>query len=416
MDYRLSALFATSLLFGAQSAAAQTWPGPRNTPRIHQLVAVDRTGENGWPWGPEDIAGDGLGAFGTAEQAVDLRTAYAATDNTGFWIRAYVSHASDLSDSATVYAFINTDRNAGTGGPAGGGAAGTDIHEAFASDPSPGGYEYVIGIGGDGSLADVWQWQANPGGYATLNLRPSEFSTETGQDRDPVLIGNDDNGYNQGSLDLGLVGLSEACDAQLYFRSVNGNIAAGSDLVLGELSECRPVDNDNNNVPDVYEPGVCDRHEDCPADGVCVDRVCVYGVPCDTDADCAADDQCSADGWCIARASGDSCTDVNDCDQLACVGGECVACTGGSSCADDWTCGPDGRCLYGAPPGNDSNDGGITDSLALVDEDEEVQGGACTCRTIGSSSTSGYFPGLLLALALAWRRRQNVVQTSPHAK
>ena len=107
---------------------------------------------------------------------------------------------------------------------------------------------------------------------------------------------------------------------------------------------------------------------------------------------------------------------MNDCDQLACVGGECVACTGGSSCADDWTCGPDGRCLYGAPPGNDSNDGGITDSLALVDEDEEVQGGACTCRTIGSSSTSGYFPGLLLALALAWRRRQNVVQTSPHAK
>ena len=65
---------------------------------------------------------------------------------------------------------------------------------------------------------------------------------------------------------------------------------------------------------------------------------------------------------------------------------------------------------------NDDNDGGITESLALVDEDEEVQGGACTCRTIGSSSTSGYFPGLLLALALAWRGRQNVVQTSPHAK
>src|SRR5687767_14554534 len=85
-------------LLGASPARAQTWSAPRDTPTLSELVAVDATGETRWPFGTEDVAGDGA-MFGVAEQSVDLRDAYATTDDARLWLRAYVPSTSAPHES-----------------------------------------------------------------------------------------------------------------------------------------------------------------------------------------------------------------------------------------------------------------------------------------------------------------------------
>src|SRR6478735_11187437 len=137
------------------SADAATWVSPRTRPHLNEVIAIDATGETNWPYKAEDVAGDGLATFKTPEQAIDARTAYAATDAQRLWLRLYVSEPSSIALDATVYLFVDADENKGTGGR----ASATDISPSFTNDPTQGGYEYVVGIRGDGTITNVWQWQ-----------------------------------------------------------------------------------------------------------------------------------------------------------------------------------------------------------------------------------------------------------------
>src|SRR4051794_40659224 len=85
-----------SLSGSSAIAAAATWVNNRTTPRLAEIVAVDAAGEPGWPYGAEDVAGDGAATFSPAEQTIDIRTAYAATDSARFWARVYFSDMSNV--------------------------------------------------------------------------------------------------------------------------------------------------------------------------------------------------------------------------------------------------------------------------------------------------------------------------------
>src|SRR5262245_25967867 len=95
-----------AVALAAATAGAQTWIKPRTTPPLHEIVALDATGEAGWPYGFEDLAGDGQ-TFKQPEQAIDVRTAYAATDATRFWVRVYVADPDAVGAGVTVYVFID---------------------------------------------------------------------------------------------------------------------------------------------------------------------------------------------------------------------------------------------------------------------------------------------------------------------
>jgi hypothetical protein len=60
---RLTRVAFAGLLLVSSPALAQSWAGGDTTPDLRELVAVDATGEPGWPYGEEDVAGDGLGMF-----------------------------------------------------------------------------------------------------------------------------------------------------------------------------------------------------------------------------------------------------------------------------------------------------------------------------------------------------------------
>ena len=64
-----SALLLVALTAASSRAAAQSWSNARPRPALFQIVAIDRTGELGFPYEREDIAGDGLGTFAADEAA-----------------------------------------------------------------------------------------------------------------------------------------------------------------------------------------------------------------------------------------------------------------------------------------------------------------------------------------------------------
>jgi hypothetical protein len=145
----LPAVLAAVVIVGWSHAAhAQTWAAGRTTPSLAEIVAIDATGEQGWPYGSEDVAGDGA-TFMQQEQSLDIRTAYAVTDAMDFWVRVYVSDTAAAGGNIIVYVFVDADMNAGTGG----GADATQVDAALVGDPTPGGYEYIIAIQGNGSLS-----------------------------------------------------------------------------------------------------------------------------------------------------------------------------------------------------------------------------------------------------------------------
>src|ERR1700759_3781948 len=78
-------------LFITSAAHAQTWSLKRQRPSLFEIIAVDRTAEAGWPFGQEDIAGDGVTTTEPDEAAVDLRSVYADARAKKLWLRAYVS-------------------------------------------------------------------------------------------------------------------------------------------------------------------------------------------------------------------------------------------------------------------------------------------------------------------------------------
>jgi hypothetical protein len=396
------AVFAIAL--GSGPASAQTWAEQRTTPRLKEIVAIDRTGEPNWPYGEEDVAGDGLEQFLNPEQSIDVRTVYAAAVGGRLWTRAYVAVATAISPDVRVFVFIDADRNRATGGT----AAAPEIDARFTIDSSPGGYEHVLGVKGDGTVAGVWTFGGTPGAYVPVNVPAGQATAEAGVDADPILIAGAAHGYVQGSIELGLVGLDVACDANLYFRSVSDAPSLGQgDLDVGISAPCVPGDGDSDRVPDVIvPPSGCDRDADCAGRGVCASGRCVLPVPCGDDLDCEAGvEECWDDGRCIPVPSG-TCSSSDECDGRVCIDGQCAACTlGGSDCGPDARCAPTGVCVPGVDPGAGSSGAGEPWGPGSQPGDE-VRGGACAC-TAGPAPLGGGALLLLAAggLALSGRRR-----------
>src|SRR6185312_14878843 len=109
-------LYAGLAVFAAaQAGFAATWTAG-TTPHLGQIFALDATGENGWLYGAEDVLGDGLQNFTPAEQSLDLRTAYAATDATQLWTRVYLSSQAQADPTLVTFVFVDADSNIATGG------------------------------------------------------------------------------------------------------------------------------------------------------------------------------------------------------------------------------------------------------------------------------------------------------------
>ncbi|MBW2456515.1 MAG: hypothetical protein JRI68_18500 [Deltaproteobacteria bacterium] len=386
---RNTLILLTLMLLWPTTAQAQTWVGGRTTPALVEIVAIDATGEDGWPYGFEDLAGDDAD-FKQQEQSIDIRTAYATTGGGQFWIRTYVSDPNSAGGNVTVFVFIDSE----TGG---GSAAASELDPKFVSDDTTGGYDYVIQVGGNGSLDEIWQWQGN-------QFQPTDpqsgIDAEADQDADPIEINGIDHGYIQGMVDLDLVGLTPACLANLYVRSVHNATGGDGDLEVGTVAPCIPADENGDDVPDLLEPPTpCITDIECPGGGICVDGHCLVPPPCLTDADCDPDEECTDDQICLPVPGGD-CDDNGDCDNgLVCRNGVCSPCLlGGSECGPGMFCGPDGRCHDGTYTGS-SGSGGAGGGGLFVDGEDRAQGGAFTCAIGSGWGRSGL---ALLALAIAF--------------
>ena len=453
------AVLAAVVIVGwSHAAQAQTWAAGRTTPSLAEIVAIDATGEQGWPYGTEDVAGDGP-TFMQQEQSLDIRTAYAVTDATDFWVRVYVSDAANAGGNIIVYVFVDADQNAGTGG----GADATQVDPALVGDPTSGGYDYIIAIQGNEALS-LYQWGGNA--FNAIMPLPMNAAGEAGTDLDPILVGNDQHGYLQAQVPFGDIGLTAACDANLFIRSTNTTPMSPSDINAGESAQaCVPVDANSNNVPDFID-NQCTSDAQCPANGLCINGNCVVTAVCGTDADCAMGETCQQ-GICVATGGGNCTTDA-ECNGLLCVNGMCVPCDTNADCGTGRSCAADGRCVTGTsmpgtatPPAamcndaqdcpganNDCVNGRCLDqctsddqcaSRACInghcappcdsDDDcrppdhgvcindhcvwEDVQGGACACEAVESSggTAAGSAVAFMAALAMARRRRRAVRAT-----
>ncbi len=373
-------------------AQAATWIAGRTTPNVDELVTVDGTGETLWIYGGEDIAGDG-NTFNPPEPSLDIRTAYATSDTSRFWARTYVSDPNAPGANVLVFVFIDADQNAATGGS----AAATSIDPRFTTDPSLGGYEHVVAMRGNGTVHGLWHYNAGTMAFDAENLNPNDATAEAGVDTDPILLGSSTHGYLQVAINHAKVGLAPACQARLYFRSLDAGGSGPSDADVGESAPCIAVDGNNDGVPDVLVPEQgCTSDAQCPFYGICVDGRCVVGRPCDGPEDCASGEVCD-DGRCVA-APGGACDDTEECGDLVCVGGNCNACTpGGDECGTGRRCGPDGRCTDGSSTGAGGVDLGPGD---------QVQGGPCACGLVPTSESTRVAVAAFAALAgLALRRR-----------
>ncbi len=395
------------VLLTTASAASATWIGPRTTPRLRELVALDATGEPGWPYGLEDVAGDGSAIFQAPEQAMDFRSAYAATDNSRFWFRAYVSSANAVGANVTLFVFIDADANGATGGS----AAATAVNALFTTDPTQGGYEYVMAVHANGTVTGLWRWRDPQQTFETVQVTPANTQAEADRDFDPILVTGPQHGYVQGNVDLNVVGLTSACGANLFFRSVNeGAGEPTGDLDLGQVNSCVPRDQNGDGVPDVIVPPTgCTSDAQCPAGGVCVQGSCVLPRPCIDDTNCAADQQCTPDGRCVPRPTG-ACTTNAQCTDMVCVAGQCVACTpSGAECGAGYECAPTGRCVPGGGPGPAPDAGG-----PLINPNDNVQGGACHCRAGSRAASANWLWLMLVGAAAALARRAGARSSRSH--
>ncbi len=394
---RLLAAAAGALALAlAAPASGATWAGGRTTPSLRQIVAVDVTGEPGWPYGREDVAGDGLDTFAQPEQALDLRTGYAATDATRLWLRAYVSDPNAVGREARVFAFIDADADATTGGR----ASAPEIDARLTTEPSPGGYDYVVGMRGDGTVENLWAWEVALNAYAPQPAPAAQ--AEAGRDLDPIRFGAEARGYVQANVELAAVAVTQTCVSNIFFRSVNGGGGAGGgggasgatgagDVDLGAFGPCVAGDGDGDGVPEVLVPPPgCTLDEQCPNRGVCVGGRCELAAPCALDAECGEGRECSDDGRCVVPGGG-ACAGDAQCDGV-CRGGACVACTpGGAECGAGRRCGADGACVGGGGPGGA---GGPS-----VAPGGRIEGGAFNCSAGGAGGGGAAVAALLVAIA-----------------
>jgi Cys-rich repeat protein len=418
----MGAVFLLARALGAQGVP--TWPGGRAGPSLVEIVAIDRTGEPGWPYGEEDVAADGLDRFTAAEQAIDVRSAYAATGSDSFWFRLYVASPNAPTSAVTAFVFIDRDRDIITGGS----AVAPEIDPRLTSDASGGGYDSVVAVRGDGTVVDLWRWQGPH--YESYGLSSgARARAEAGVYDDPLLLRDRSHGYLQGTVDLEVVELGAVCEARLLFRTVSDAPGLGNgDLDVGAAGPCVAPVNPYDVPVLVLPPGGCQSNADCPGGGYCIDGRCVLAPPCRTDADCPSGEVCSDDGWCVL-GPGPECTEDSDCVSRVCLDRQCVPCfTAGAPCPPGLECAPDGRCVDpelagsgGARPGGAGSGaatgtggmrpgaGGVYAGSAglFLAPGEEVQGGACTC-SVGNRLRPllGAWLALLAALGLVGRTKK----------
>ncbi len=378
-----AALFIASL---PATARAATWINGHTTPDVEELIAVDETGEDPWLYGREDLAGDGA-AFGAPEQSIDVRSAYAAADANRLWARAYVSSETAPNTNVVVFVFIDADQNQATGGS----TAATEIDPRFTFDTGGGGFEHCFAFRGDGTLFGLWHYSQATNAFQPENLMQSDGVGEAGVDTDPMLLGSGSHGYLQGSIDHDMVGTAPACQARLYFRSVDASMSGPSDDEVGDSRPCISPDSNMDGIPDVLVPNAqCASDADCPFFGICEGNRCLVGDPCDDNANCPADRACE-EGRCVLAPSG-PCGTTDNCNSgLVCADGTCVACASHAECGVGGRCSQDGRCLEFGPGG--------------VGAPEEVEDG-CSCATRGSLESARFAGLAALALALGTMRRR----------
>jgi MYXO-CTERM domain-containing protein len=382
---------ACCALSSASPAQAQSWSGARSTPALAELVALDATGEPRWPFGSEDVAGDGA-MFENPEQSVDIRGAYATTDATRLWLRAYVSATAAPDDSLRLFVFIDADDSVASGGS----ADAVEVDPEFTSDPTLGGYEYALGLSAEGRVIALFRYDDLITSFVANAGQAMLAGAEVGVDLDPLRFGMNERGYLQGTIGLSEVEVNEPCDANLFFRALSDQ---GNDLDVATRVGCIPGDSNSDGVPNVVNAAECDSNADCPANGVCLDGDCIYPTACGAEGDCAADETCT-DGRCVADG-GESCETAADCDGLVCNNGTCEPCSAsGMSCSSSQICGSDGRCVGGTPG---DGEGG---AAALVDDDEKVKGGAFTCALSHQNGGAAWLLALGGFTLLVLRRRR----------
>ncbi len=382
-------------------AHAQSWEPPRERPALLDIGAVDETGESRWLFGAEDVAGDGLDTFRAPEQAIDFRTVYAAAGEEELWLRAYVSSTSTVGD-VRLFVFVDSDRDETTGGS----AEAISLDERFDGDPTAGGYDAVVAVRGDGSLEGLWRWSADAMDYEPVADPPG--AGEVGADVDPIRVGEARRGYLQLRAPLEALGLTSACDAELFVRSLNesANLGAG-DLDVGRRFRCVAQGAGESRWPSEVVPrDPCTADEQCPGSGLCVEGQCVLPPLCRADSDCGDDERCD-DGICVFDSSETTCGDSSECGDLVCDegAGRCGACADDASCGAGRRCAATGRCVDGTgatPPGDGADD-------LQLGEGEKIQGGAFTCGW--AAPAAGWPLGLGLSMGglgvlAAWRRRE----------
>jgi hypothetical protein len=280
----------------------------------------------------------------------------------------------------------------------------------------------VLEIDATGAVVHVWSWQQAMATFTSAVPTMAQTKGEAGKDVDPATPGAWVAGYVEAQIDLALAGLTTACDAHLFYRSVNTTDPTHSDIDIGVEGPCKPAAG-ADGVPTILVPQVgCTTDMDCPAQGVCENGTCVLPVPCLVATDCAAGFTCSPDGRCLPNPGG-KCTVQTDCGKLACVGGKCVACTLGSAqCGAGLECTPQGTCVVGmgGVDGGGVGGGGAGGGIPTLRPGERVQGGALACgveRDPGAGGGSVPAASLFLAcasLALhARRRRPKAVRAVP---
>ena len=376
---------------GASNANAQTWSSERGRPALWQITSVDATGEPNWPYGDEDIAGDGAGTFEADEAGADLRTVYADADANRLWLRAYVAAESAPSENVVAYFFLDTDARNSTGG-----AATSDLWPELEADPRFTGYERVVAASGDGALVGAWSWSAASNEWMVLATQPGEIVVEVELDVDPIRIGANERGYIQVDIDHEVSTLDSSCDGNLFVRIWHDDTPArtfGDDD--DEASACR-LALDRFDDPIVLREPACSEDSDCPAGGECADGVCLFTYECSGNADCPTSETCSA-GECV-RVVDEDCTTDAMCDGLVCVGGNCTACaqSAARACGENLVCSPDGSCVdtddpVGVPVG------GISGEIPPGN----VQGGAFTCAALRPSTRAATLAVWSLLFVLA---------------
>ncbi len=388
----LLACLMFSSLAATGSANAQSWSGGRANPLLRQIAAVDASGESGWIYGQEDVAGDGATLMAN-EAGTDIRTVYADSDAQRLWLRAYmIAQAAPLTN-LVAYFFIDTDARDDTGGAPLGGPG----WPAFRADPMLRGFERAIGVRIEPepalpSVIGAWNWDGQA--WTAIAVEQDAVRAEAGQSRDPLQIGPSDfpRAYVQVDALHAVSGLNASCGGNLLVRTFYEQQAPPR--AFGDDSAsfaCRPG-LDPYGDPEIIRVD-CSADAECPNGGRCRDGVCLFAYPCSADTDCVTGERCMANA-CV-RVVDRTCRDDSQCEGLVCESGMCVACTenGARACANGYACSPNGRCEdTGAVDPGGSPGGGA--------QVGEVRGGAFKCSASPASRSGSGWWGLLFALAV----------------